>query len=139
MFFLTTKNLGRNPLVIPQKCLEAHNGDLSLKPCICVAPSVWQCLLGICELDSIRVFDKNGRFSWRKRKRPFRIYKTHKRGYSTRIFDKSITGERRIYKPTEFVFVGFVPEYLVREAKPVIRQMLKHYDILWNSKYGERT
>lgn len=116
MYFVTTKNLGKKPLIKP----IATNCENGRKPAICVAPTVFQCLIGIAQLDYTRFYyPYNGEMlcGYRKRKKPFRIYRTDKKGYKVNIYDSAYTGERRLYRPTLFTFEGFVEEEIVGQAE----------------------
>ncbi len=125
MYFLTTKNLGNNPVIKPKFADDGY------KPSICVAPTIEQCLFGIAELYHTRRYYKGNDTRYYKRVKPFRIYFTDARGVPARkIFDFKITKEHHLYKPTQFHFVGLVDENLVKVVYKKIRAYYKEKGIL---------
>lgn len=123
MYFLTTKNLGKTVVVQPR----VQNDATSDRPCICVAPTVEECLFAIGELELVRVVTKKG-FYYKQRSTPYRIYQCVEKGYPQyKLFDFRFTHEHRIYRPTKFWFKGIVEESRVKETKKV---MNRFYDLI---------
>lgn len=126
MYFLTTKNLGLNPIIKP----ITTNCEVGVKPAICVAPTIFQCLIAIAQLDYIRFYNPAygvDPIGYRKRVKPFRIYYTKNKGRKVNIYDAPYTGERRIYKPTKFTFQGFVDETIVQQAKILCDKIQEYF------------
>lgn len=108
LYHITSKYLGKKVILNP------NNSEVEDDSCICVGPSIEQCLLALPE----RHFDLN--------KRLYVYYTTSSGSKPAREFDCIVTQERRFYKPVEFSFLG--------KLDKDVSEMCKFW--VHNDKYG---
>lgn len=132
-YFVTTKDLGENPIIRPVPYGEY------MDPAIVLAPTIPQCLFGIGELKYTRVDEE-----YIKRDAPFRAYQLNDpRKLSPipqiRMYDYYFTEEHRIFVPAQFKFVEIVEEKLVNRVDDILNDYYTVKD-RWESVrmyYGE--